>query len=48
MRAVKVIGLGILISFLGFVMLLVISIMSGGIRIETGPSHVDHLSFAGL
>lgn len=44
MRTAKVIGLGIFFSFVGFVMLLVISIMLGGIRIETGPSHAIGLS----
>jgi len=46
MRAAKVIGLGILFSFVGFVMLLVISIMrggvSGGVSVET--SHATGLS----
>ena len=46
MRAVKVIGLGIFFSFVGFVMLLVISIMrggvSGGVSVET--SHATALS----
>jgi len=46
MRAAKVIGLGIFFSFVGFVMLLVISIMrggvSGGVRVET--SHATALS----
>jgi len=44
MRAAKLIGLGIFFSFAGFVMLLVISIMRSGIRIETGPSHATGLS----
>ena len=46
MRAAKVIGLGIFFSFVGFVMLLVISIMrggvSGGVSVET--SHATGLS----
>jgi len=41
MRAAKVIGLGIFFSFAGFVMLLVISIMLGGIRVETGLTRSD-------
>jgi hypothetical protein len=36
MRAAKVIGLGILFSFAGFVILLVISIMRGTVSFETG------------
>lgn len=44
MRVIKVILLGMLFSFAGFVMLLVISIMLGGIRIETGPSYAIGLS----
>jgi len=46
MRAAKVIGLEIFFSFVGFVMLLVISIMrggvSGGVSVET--SHATGLS----
>jgi hypothetical protein len=46
MRAAKVIGLGMLFSFIGFIMLLVISIMrggvSGGVSVET--SHATGLS----
>ena len=46
MRAAKVIGLGIFFSFVGFVMLLGISIMrggvSGGVSVET--SHATALS----
>ena len=46
MRAAKVIGLGILFSSVGFVMLLVISIMrggvSGGVSVET--SHATGVS----
>jgi hypothetical protein len=36
MRAAKVIGLGIFFSFIGFVILLVISIMRGTVSFETG------------
>jgi uncharacterized membrane protein len=36
MRAAKVIGLGIFFSFVGFVILLVISIMRGTVSFETG------------
>jgi hypothetical protein len=42
MRAAKVISLGIFFSFAGFVMLLVISIMRGNVRVETG--HATGLS----
>ena len=42
MRAAKVIGLGILFSFAGFVILLVISIMRGTVSFETG--HATGLS----
>ena len=44
MRAAKVIGLGILFSFIGFVMLLVISIMRGSATFETQTSHATGLS----
>ena len=44
MRAAKVIGLGILFSFVGFIMLLVISIMRSGVSFDTGPSHATGLS----
>jgi len=42
MRAVQVIGLGIFFSFVGFVILLVTSIMRGTVRVETG--HATGLS----
>ena len=42
MRAAKVIGLGIFFSFVGFVILLVISITSGTVSFET--SHATALS----
>jgi hypothetical protein len=46
MRAVKVIGLGIFFSFVGFVMLLVISIMRGGVSdgVSVETSHATGLS----
>ena len=44
MRAAKVVGLGILFSIIGFVMLLVISIMRGGATLETQSSHATGLS----
>src|SRR6516225_1860920 len=46
MRTTKVIGLGIFFSFVGFVMLLVISIMRRGLGVGVGvePSHATGLS----
>ena len=44
MRAAKVIGLGILFSFIGFIMVIVISIMSGRATFETQTSHATGLS----
>jgi len=46
MRTTKVIGLGIFFSFVGFVMLLVISIMRRGLGVGVGvePSYATGLS----
>lgn len=46
MQAAKVIGLGIFFSFADFVMLLVISIMRGGVSggVSIGTSHATALS----
>ena len=46
MRAAKVVGLGILFSFVGLVMLLVIPVMLGGLGVEVSVegSHATGLS----
>jgi len=44
MRAAKVIGLGILFSFVGFVILLIISAMLGGVGVGVETSHATALS----
>jgi hypothetical protein len=47
-RAAKVILLGIFFSFTGFVLLLVISIMRGNVRVETGHAIALSAVVAGI